>query len=154
MKKLYLGIGTVAIIAIGGWFVLTNQPKTTTSETTQSTVAGEVPKPLTGSRYVEFSPESLQTTQDKRRVLFFYANWCPLCRPVNEELTANVDELPDDVVVIRVNYNDSDTDQNEKDLAKKYGVTYQHTFVQIDSRGTEVTKWIGGDLAELLSRTK
>jgi thioredoxin-related protein len=49
-----------------------------------------------------------------------------------------------------VNYNDTATDQAEKELAKKYGVTYQHTFVQIDAEGNEVTKWNGGKIEELL----
>ncbi len=50
-----------------------------------------------------------------------------------------------------MNYNDPDTDQEEKDLAKKYRVTYQHTFVQIDSQENEVTKWNGGQLEGLLA---
>jgi hypothetical protein len=56
--------------------------------------------------------------------------------------------------VIRVNYNDPDTDATEKELAKKYGITYQHTFVQIDSTDQVVTKWNGGRLKELLSNLK
>ena len=40
------------------------------------------------------------------------------------------------------------------DLAKKYGITYQHTFVQIDSQGKEVTKWNGGQTDELAANIK
>jgi thioredoxin-related protein len=47
-----------------------------------------------------------------------------------------------------------ETDQEEKDLAKKYGITYQHTFVQIDSKGNEITKWNGGKTDELLAKIK
>ena len=57
-------------------------------------------------------------------------------------------------MVLRVNYNDPDTDQEEKELAKKYGITYQHTYVQIDSAGKELTKWNGGGAAELLVNIK
>ncbi|KXK10180.1 MAG: hypothetical protein UZ22_OP11002000912 [Microgenomates bacterium OLB23] len=57
-------------------------------------------------------------------------------------------------MVIRVNYNDPQTDDEEKALAKQYGVGYQHTFVQIDQQGNEVTKWNGGSLKELLSSIK
>lgn len=102
------------------------------------------------SRYVPYTKEALEATSDTRRVLFFYANWCPTCRPVDENLENSKVTLPEDVKVIRVNYNDTETDQEEKDLAKKYGVTYQHTFVQIDSQGNEVTKWNGGDVTQLL----
>jgi thioredoxin 1 len=101
--------------------------------------------------YTPFTPELLSSTAAKRRVLFFYASWCPTCRPADESFTKNISQLPNDVTLIRVNYNDGDTDQAEKDLAKKYGVTYQHTFVQIDAQGKEVAKWNGGELDELLT---
>ena len=58
------------------------------------------------------------------------------------------------MTVIRVNYNDPETDQEEKDLAKKYNVVYQHTFVQIDEEGNLVTRWNGGQIEELLAKTK
>jgi hypothetical protein len=62
--------------------------------------------------------------------------------------------IPADVTLFRVNYNDTDTDQEEKDLAKQYAVTYQHTFVQIDEGGKEVTRWNGGQMPELLENIK
>lgn len=102
------------------------------------------------SKYVYFSQQALDDASSSRRVLFFYANWCPTCRPVDANLMSSKNTLPKDVTVIRVNYNDTETDQEEKDLAQKYGVTYQHTFVQIDSEGNEVTKWNGGDIPEIL----
>ena len=107
-----------------------------------------------GSRYVEYSKSALNSATNNRRVLFFYASWCPTCKPSDASFSANTSEIPDDVTVIRVNYNDPDTDQEEKDLAKKYGITYQHTFVQIDGTGEEVTKWNGGQIEELLSNIK
>jgi thiol-disulfide isomerase/thioredoxin len=110
--------------------------------------------PVTNDRYQVFSPGVLEKTAQTRRVLFFYANWCPTCRPVDKNLTDQMAQLPEDVTVIRVNYNDTQTDQAEKDLAKKYGITYQHTFVQIDEQGSEVAKWNGGQLEELLEKLK
>lgn len=104
--------------------------------------------------YTPFTPEVLASSTETRRVLFFYANWCPTCKPADESFAQKTAQLPPDVTVIRVNYNDNQTDQAEKDLAKKYGVTYQHTFVQIDANGNEVTKWNGGHLEELLQNIK
>ena len=101
--------------------------------------------------YVPFSPEVLANSTNSKTVLFFYANWCPTCKPADASFTQNLTQIPADVTVIRVNYNDTETDQAEKDLAKKYGITYQHTFVQIDANGSEVTKWNGGGIDELLS---
>ena len=102
------------------------------------------------SRYIEYSKAALVLAADKRRVLYFYANWCPICRPADINFKAEVSKIPEDVVVYRVNYNDTDTDQEEEDLAKKYGITYQHTFVQIDAEGKEVFSWNGGQIEELL----
>ncbi|MBI4038458.1 hypothetical protein HY384_00715 [Candidatus Daviesbacteria bacterium] len=106
------------------------------------------------SRYIEYSKAALDQTATGRRVLYFYANWCPICKPADADFKANSSKIPADVTVIRVNYNDTDTDQEEKDLAKKYAITYQHTFVQIDSLGKEVTKWNGGKMDELLAKIK
>ena len=64
-------------------------------------------------------------------VLYFYANWCQICK--NE--TANAlypafNELATDKVIgFRVNYNDNQTDNDEKNLAREFGVAYQHTKV-------------------------
>lgn len=106
------------------------------------------------SRYVLFSPEVLSATAHTRRVLFFYANWCPTCRPADARFTEDMSQIPSDVTLIRVNYNDTDTDQAEKDLARQYGITYQHTFVQIDGDGAVVTQWNGGQIDELNSNLK
>ena len=107
---------------------------------------------MTVSRYQEFENGLLEKMTDKRRVLFFYASWCPTCRPADADFTKNAKMIPDDVILIRVNYNDPDTDTSEKDLAKKYAVTYQHTYVQIDKDGREIKKWNGGSMNELLTK--
>ncbi|HMS22562.1 MAG TPA: thioredoxin family protein [Candidatus Levybacteria bacterium] len=108
----------------------------------------------TSSGYVQYKKSVFDSAASSRRVLFFYASWCPTCRPADGSFTKNAGKIPEDVTLIRVNYNDPETDQEEKDLAKKYGITYQHTFVQIDSNGREVTKWNGGQIDELLSKIK
>lgn len=111
------------------------------------------PKTYVGGKYITYSAESSMNFSG-RRVLFFYANWCPTCRPADVNIRANEDKLPEDLTVVRVNYNDTDTDLAEKALAQKYGVTYQHTFVQIDTDGAEIAKWNGGALPELLENIK
>lgn len=109
---------------------------------------------MSAPSYAEFSPGVLEKTASTKRVLFFYASWCPTCVPADAEFMKNQDKIPDGVTVIRVNYNDPQTDEDEKALAQKYGVTYQHTYVQIDSNGQQVKKWNGGALNELLSNIK
>lgn len=67
---------------------------------------------------------------DKLVALYFYANWCPICRAEFPKMQNAFDQLQDDNVVgFRVSYNDNETDDSEKDLAREFGVSYQHTKV-------------------------
>src|SRR3989344_2308709 len=68
---------------------------------------------------------------NKLIVLYFYANWCPICKAeVASSLYPSFNELiTDKVIGFRVNYNDNQTDDDEKNLAKEFGIAYQHTKV-------------------------
>src|SRR3990167_3860834 len=124
-------------------------PKDKGMQKTDDTKGGDKMMMKEGSRYITYSKANLENAKNTRRVLFFYANWCPTCRPADASFSANESKIPADVILIRVNYNDTETEQEEKDLAIKYGITYQHTFVQIDGNGDVVTKWNGGQISEL-----
>lgn len=163
MKNPLVIISLLAFVSISGFLLLmrfsSNSPSqfplssnATANKGSETTVEGGTS--ANSSRYVEFSPEAFSSANNKRRVLFFYASWCPTCRPADANFNANLNKIPEDVVVIRVNYNDPETDSAEKDLAKQYEITYQHTFVQIDTDGNEVTKWNGGQIEELLENIK
>lgn len=67
---------------------------------------------------------------NKLIVLYFYANWCPVCREEIPKLYQAFDQLPTDQVIgFRVNYNDNATDAAERELARQHGVAYQHTKI-------------------------
>ncbi len=126
-------------------------PAVMMEKTVESTA---MPETLSSPRYVEYSRAALDQSSNMRRVLFFYASWCSTCRPADADFKKNIDLIPADLVLIRVNYNDPETDTEEKALAAQYGITYQHTFVQIDAQGNEVAKWNGGQFDQLLARVK
>ncbi len=151
----------VVLIGGGGYLAFSSMQKyslsSETSDIDQQT-ANQTASPgkstTESKRYVSFSDNSLEENKSTRRVLFFYANWCPTCRPADASFTQNEAKIPSDVTVIRVNYNDTETTDEEKALSVKYGVTYQHTFVQIDTNDQVVTKWNGGQISELLENIK
>jgi thiol-disulfide isomerase/thioredoxin len=76
-------------------------------------------------------------------VLFFNADWCPTCRVIIKELNAEAHRLGD-VTVVVVDYDRS------SDLKRRYGVTYQHTYVQIDAKGKKLALWSGGGIDNVL----
>lgn len=77
---------------------------------------------------------------DKLVALYFVANWCPICKIELPKLYAAFNELTTDKVIgFQVNYNDSETDSNEKNLAREFNVTYQHTKVFLKN-GKQVLK--------------
>ncbi len=157
---IFLIVTAVSILSIGVFLYSQNLSSSTPkvredkTEIKNDTAPGSdksVEDKIARSRYVVYNKSVFSEAPTSRRVIFFYASWCPTCRPADLGFMQNASKIPDDVTLYRVNYNDSDTDQEEKDLARKYGVTYQHTFVQIDAQGKEVTKWVGGGIDELLA---
>lgn len=167
MNKHQMIIGAVVILVLVVGFIFMTKSKSDnvatveqSDSTTQNTMMeksssdANMTEKKDTTRYIEYSKEAFEKSAENRRVLFFYANWCPTCREADPNLKVNAQKIPQDLTVIRVNYNDTDTDKKEKDLAKKYGVTYQHTFVQINNEGKEITKWNGGKIDELLANSK
>lgn len=99
-------------------------------------------------QYVEYTPDVFASNAQNTRVLFFHATWCPTCKAADTEISSGVDQLPQGVVVIKVDY-DSQTD-----LKSKYNIVAQHTFVIIDQDGNEITKWVGGGLEDIIDRAQ
>src|SRR3989344_1470303 len=77
---------------------------------------------------------------DKLVVVYFYANWCPICVAEFPKMQEAFNELKSDKVVgFRMNYNDNETDDQEKSYAREYGVAFQHTKVFVKN-GDRVLK--------------
>ena len=82
-------------------------------------------------------------------VLFFRAGWCPTCRTADADIKAHLSSIPANLTILDVDYDAS------TDLKTKYGVTYQHTFVEVDAKGGLVKKWSGSaTLAALVAEVQ
>ena len=79
-------------------------------------------------------------SENKIVVLNFYANWCPICRAEDPDVKAAFESLDNpNVIGFQVNFKDPETDADEKALAEKFAVPYQHTKVILVD-GKEVLK--------------
>ncbi len=93
---------------------------------------------MSAGSYEAYTPEKILTASNEHHVvLFFRASWCPSCRAVDADIKAHMAAIPPSLTILDVNYDDSTA------LKQKYGVTYQHTFVQVDAKGTMIKKWQG-----------
>ncbi|MBI5456985.1 thioredoxin family protein [Candidatus Kaiserbacteria bacterium] len=102
-----------------------------------------------GGTYEAYSPEKIAWAEAGDVVLFFRAAWCPTCRTVDADIKAHLSQIPENLTILDVNYDDSAS------LKQKYGVTYQHTFVQVDMQGTMIAKWSGSPtLSDIVARVK
>ena len=85
--------------------------------------------------FSDYSAAKLVNAEKGKVVLFFSASWCPTCQEANKNLNASA--APDGLTLLKLDYD------NSNDLKKKYGVTYQHTYVQVDKNGKLLKKWSG-----------
>lgn len=85
-----------------------------------------IPAQAMEGMYKPYDKTSYEQSAEGKRVLFFHAKWCPACVSADKALSMS-GAVPEGVTVFKVDYDMS------ADLKKQYGVTMQHTFVQVDA---------------------
>jgi thiol-disulfide isomerase/thioredoxin len=99
--------------------------------------------------YETYATEKLTLADNGKVLLFFHASWCPSCRATDSDINKNLSNIPGNVHILKVDYD------KETSLKQKYGVTTQHTFVEVDSKGNSLQKWSGsGTLSDLVNKLK
>jgi thioredoxin 1 len=87
--------------------------------------------------YAPYDASKLAMANSGDVVLFFKASWCPSCRTLDNNIKANLEAIPAGLTILEVDYDSATT------LKQKYGVTTQHTLVQVDASGNLIEKWSG-----------
>jgi thiol-disulfide isomerase/thioredoxin len=132
-----LGLTTLllASCASAGPVSTTTEPDSSISETPSASETTS----LAAGDYIPY--ESFVTSGDKysdsKVVLFFNAVWCSTCQQARENIEASLGQIPENLAIVVVDFDSS------IDLRKNYGVTVQHTFIEIDSAGEPLGKWSG-----------
>lgn len=137
-------VTAVVIVGSGIGFVLLNNDEdnkaTDQLAMQKDRTADEVLSPqdqptITKGSYADYNASKLTNAEKGKVVLYFRAPWCPICREADKNFETSA--APDGLTLLKVDY-DSSTE-----LKKKYGITYQHTFVQVDKDGMLLKKWSG-----------
>lgn len=149
MNKLLILFIVIFVLGLG-FVSLFSREKQTTIPVKESVVSEEKKiegysgKVLAGnsSPFLEFKKGDYEKALRSNKIILldFYANWCPICRAEAPGLHRGFDSLTTDKIVgFRVNFNDSETDSDEKQLAKDFNIPYQHTKVIIKN-GQEIAR--------------
>ncbi len=85
--------------------------------------------------YTSYDQAKLVNAEKGDVVIFFHAGWCPKCQQSDKNFKASA--TPDGLTLLKIDYD------NSTKLKQKYGVTMQHTYVQVDKDGNEIKQWSG-----------
>lgn len=112
---------------------------TTNSQSSEQENEDTPSEEASSGTYTEYSEDLLARANNGDVVLFFHAAWCPTCQALKRDINSKLDKLPSDLTILEVDYDTA------TELRKKYGVTLQHTLVQVNANGNEITSWVGGN---------
>jgi len=148
-KSVWLIVVIGIVLLLGGVYIVTTRDSSNNGQTEVSNTieSGTDTSTQSGLSYVKTSEQELSNIASDKRVIFFHASWCSTCKGLDKDIMSNMSKIPAGITIARVDFDE------ETNLKKKYGVTIQHTLVQIDSDGNEVAKWNGSkNLESLLAK--
>ncbi|QYF89123.1 MULTISPECIES: thioredoxin domain-containing protein [Arthrobacter] len=112
--------------------------------------AGQPAGTAQAGTYTPYTPEAVSSASETDKVvLFFHATWCSTCKLLASDIEANAANIPAGVKILKVDYD------SETALKQKYGVTLQHTLVQVRPDGSQIAKWnLSRDLNALVKEIR
>ena len=97
---------------------------------------------MLANRYYRYDPVQYQNALADNKVvyLYFYANWCPICKEARPKILNAFNQINyQDVVGFEVHFNDDETKDFDVEITRNYQIPYQHTTV-IARGGKETTR--------------
>ncbi len=150
-KYLVTGVITMGAVVLVGAGCVPGEKKMMedTKVVPENTMMEKDAMQKSAGQYMAYDASKLAMAAQGPVVLFFHAPWCPTCKAADTDINANVAAIPAETTILKVDYD------TNPELKKKYGVTYQHTFVQVNAEGTMIKKWSGGNtLASITAQIK
>ncbi len=103
------------------------------------------PDDLPPATYESYTADKLARAKKAPVVLFFHASWCPSCISTDRIFVKKITTLPPGVSILKIDYDTA------VELKERYDITYQHTFVQVDTNGKELARWSGGAIDGIIA---
>jgi thiol-disulfide isomerase/thioredoxin len=155
MKTISIIIGTIILILGIGYLVVNNADEQATVKeeaTTDTTLETEViateettiteesinevtttdsaaTAAATPGVYTAYDADAIAESNAEHILLFFHATWCPSCKALDGDIVANAESIPAGVEIYKVDYDTS------TDLKRQYGITTQHSIIEIAASG-------------------
>jgi len=133
----------------------------TQTDIIQSSGTEELPdEEVEKSFYKAFNKAEFEEAKAKGKIIFleFHANWCPVCRvqEIDLEKAFSNPALPDGIAGFRVNYRDDETNFEDEELAREFGISYQYSKIILSPSGEVLLKevatpWDEAQIIEKLS---
>lgn len=103
--------------------------------------------------YLNESPEYLAYSENKYNellgnkpfVISFHADWCPTCRQLDSNISADISNFPDGTKILKANYDTA------AELKKKYKINSQSTLAVVDAEGNHTKTLVAPKNSEIIN---
>jgi thiol-disulfide isomerase/thioredoxin len=141
MKFLTLAFGFALLLTLTACqsSVNTNQPSAandvSSAQPSRTVAVNQAPEDEVLQTFsATYTNYQADVAEGQKHILFFHADWCPTCVKWEGTVTENMDDLDDNVVIYKTDYDTSN------DLKVEYEITKQSTAVFVNADGSVAKK--------------